>query len=604
MDFNNESDKVIGIVDHKLGEESARIKIIGILKEGVLPYLISDFESQRIFPSKGYVFEPGFFYNYHFKVKDIVSFYISENEKNEPGKDMYRLRLDYPDIKNFGVPARRLEGFRKKGFSTDLSTVKVENDQSDGDFYGVTNKYIIGKLRMKNGRIEPVKHRRIKLWDIDDYKPLSYKDILILHEEPSHDFLLIDCLSDQQLFEWFREKLRKIQPDFVTNLDAKTQWRKQIPELFSKADDESYEVDKERFNRVLEKIKYIELEVVDIRLFIEKSEELKAIFKDSLERHKEEFKQEYVDELDQLKSSIDEKKQIIKNELLELEQVIEEKNEKISSLNEKIEILKKNKSGIISDFQIIKEVLLSTSDNSQSHSDNLNESYYVEEINPGEKLTPAESKDDFVNNIKFELARYRINPNYAGKLTSALSIFKAIIIKDIRLGLALIRATNNAVFIQQNTSPKWLSFFDLWENGLKEIVIAAANNPNRLHFFILQDLNLASPECYARPLLDVIAGTRSFLPYGKIPYPKNLKILVTKAPVDSPELGLPLIEASFNSWASVGFLHDIYQTTNDKFEPQSKFIDFNFLEKIKPENFDEEDIIYGVKSENKAVFDF
>jgi len=145
--------KIIGIVEYELGGKSARIKPIAYLNKDNIPITFTNKESSLYLQPNGYVFEPGFFYNYKFQLNDIVSFYVEENEKAKDGDDKYRLKVNASEIKYYGYTARRTEGFIKNNLATDLSLLRIKNDTSDGKFYGITDKYIIGELRMKNGRI-------------------------------------------------------------------------------------------------------------------------------------------------------------------------------------------------------------------------------------------------------------------------------------------------------------------------------------------------------------------------------------------------------------------------------------------------------------------
>ena len=51
----------------------------------------------------------------------------------------------------------------------DVRGVKNDKDDfSDGVFFGLTDKYVVGKLRAKKGIIEPALHHRIQIWDREE----------------------------------------------------------------------------------------------------------------------------------------------------------------------------------------------------------------------------------------------------------------------------------------------------------------------------------------------------------------------------------------------------------------------------------------------------
>ena len=246
MEFNIDQNKVIGIIDHVLGGKSARIKAIALLNKSNSPINLTEREAEVYFPPKGYIFEPGFFHNFRFQENEIVSFFIEENEKAEFGQDKYRLKYNASEIKYYGINARKITGFKKNKLTTDLSLVQVDGDSADGKFYGITDKYIIGELRIRNEKIEPALHHRITLWDFEKENILNHNGHLKLHHCPTGESMVLDCMNDKQLFDWFRDELKKIEPDYVSILDSKAKWRTEIPRLFSQADKERYEVDKVR----------------------------------------------------------------------------------------------------------------------------------------------------------------------------------------------------------------------------------------------------------------------------------------------------------------------------------------------------------------------
>ncbi len=115
--------------------------------------------------------------------------------------------------------------------------------------------------------------------------------------------------------------------------------------------------------------------------------------------------------------------------------------------------------------------------------------------------------------------------------------------------LAFIEATNNAIYTIIQIEPKWLSFKDLVDNGLKELWLSAFEKPDVLHFAILRDVNLSSPECYANPLIDLDRNLRTKLPFIEKAWPPNLRIIGTIQPV--PEVGLSVLKSTFDNWGGL-----------------------------------------------------
>lgn len=625
MEFNIESDRLIGIVDHELGGRSARIKVLAFITPNNQVNNINELEAMNLFPPKGFVFEPGFFHNHNFQVKDIICFSAEENEMAIDGKDLFRI-AESQKVQRYGVKARRVKNFSKHDRVTDLSKIIVIGDDSDGDFYGITDKYIIGKLRKKGSLVEPIKHHRINIWDLDELNVMDLKSQILLHKEPSGESFPIDCMDDKTLFDWFRKNLRKIDPDYVALLDKKAKWRDEFPILISNSADEIYEVDKTRLKRIVGVFDKISLSLDEILLLINTSDKLHDIFADIVENHKEEIKNTYRVEIDEFiennelekekltkdietysdgielqKEILQEELNILKNKKVEKEKEIQVGIKTLEKQKKQIDLINQNKERILSDFSVISDVL-SLNQNNDKKDSNLDHLFIMESSKFTKGTVPFSNRSDFSDNLKFHLKKHQLFPNYAKRMIDIISSSQAILLKDIRLGIAFAEATNNANYIIQQVEPDWLHFKDFWKNGLGEIWQSAHQYPDKLHLLFLQDLNLSSPECYARPLLDMISGIRKRIPFGNNSYPNNLKIMATRLPSHNPEIGLPVYEQTFLDWSTLGYSGDIYKKSNEINKSTEGFLTTEQLDSFKPDELDLE-LLNSSNLENNLVFD-
>jgi hypothetical protein len=76
-------------------------------------------------------------------------------------------------------------------------------------------------------------------------------------------------------------------------------------------------------------------------------------------------------------------------------------------------------------------------------------------------------------------------------------------------------------------SAKWASYDDLWNNGLAYIVEKSNEEPETIHFLLLQNINLSYLPNFLQPLVDLQKGLISKFPVTDIPLPRNLRILCT-----------------------------------------------------------------------------
>lgn len=607
MVFDEAVNKVIGKIDNKLGDKNARIKIIALLSEKDQLIRLSENEIKEMFPPSGFIFEPGFFYNYKYSLEDFVSFRIEENSRASAGQDKFKLKYGSPDLKSFGINTREINGFKKHGLATNLNTISL-GDKTDGSFYGITDKYIVGKLRCKNGNVEPALHHRVQLWDLENENIISVDGKCRLIKEPQGESIVLDCMDEKQLFEWFRQLLKQIQPDYVDLLDKNRSWRIELPNLFSATDKEKLEADHIRLKRIEEKFDLLELSRNEIKTLVDSSENLKVVFEKCLDNHKDEFKENYADELSQYKSEIEQQKKELETEINRIQEQKKSEENSLAKLasqiieaETKLTEIKENKDRIIQDFSIIKEVLQGQNQSNNSSQVNQN-SFVLEEIIDG-KNDSIKTIEEFEEQLQYHLSKYAFNPQFTTKITNVISTHKAIIVKDIKIGLSILEATNNAKYIIQQVEPDWLHFKSFWDNGLGEIWNSAHNSPDKFHFLLLEDINMSALECYCRPLLDILTGVRKRIPYGQTPYPNNLKIIATIASFEEPEIGLPIYRNTFDNWGAIGFRFDINGDTELLPELENKILNVDLLNNRNIDEFDRINIFNDNKTELDSIFE-
>lgn len=609
MDFQ---DKIytVGIIDKILSGDHCRVKIVATKDHKNINVLTQE-ESEELFPPIGNVFGMAFFKNYpDFKQYDLIDLECVRNKRIDEEDSVNDLfMISNGSVKTHFIKTLPISNIVIDNHSIDLNKLQIDRSNLSGDFYGYTSTKIYGKFRFQDGHITAVNKKRIYVWDKSECKIFEYENRIFLLEEPDCERLVLDSMNNNQLFEWFRDYLKNVNLDYVTKLDTSTKWRTKIPLLFKELDEESSSLDKNRLERFEDKLMNISLSIADIRDFVEKSKNLKEIFDQAIERHKEEFKQEYVEKLEAYEIECDEKKLQKKKEVDKIQKLIEEKehilhlkNNEIKELDVKLENININKERILSDFAIVKDVLSingSTIDINSTEED----SYILEEVERIPNSIEVNNLDDYTHLLKIELSRYQKSPNVAERIVDLLSVFRAIFINSIELGIAIVESTGEAKFIIQHVEPDWLHFKDFWNNGLGAIWNSAQYNPNILHFLILEDINMSSPECYARPLLDVIRGVRKRIPYAKTVFPENLKILATKASTEEPEIGLKLNKDTFYNWGAIGFSIDMDKVSSEIFKKTDGYLSLDNLISFKPDELSVEELLCGLENEYDNLFD-
>lgn len=602
--------KTIGVIDKILHGDHCRVKIIATKDHENINILTSG-EQEKLFPPIGYVFGIAFFKNHpNLNQYDLIEFESVRNQRIDEENTLNDLfMISSGSVKKHFINTISISNVISSNYSIDLSRLKVDTADFSGDFYGYTSNKIYGKLRFQGEVIRPASQKHIFVWDKSECKTLEYKNKLFLLEEPTGDHLVFDCMDDYQLFEWFRENLKKLDFDYVNQLDIKTKWRDKIPTLFKESNKGVLSLEKTRLERIEEKIKHVDLSIERIKYFVENSENLKRTFESALETHKDELSKEYTEQIQIFREEFEIKRNKYCKRLEQLEQIIETKEQivelkttEVFELEAKLEKINMNKERILSDFTIVKDVLGIT--NISSNIDIYDkDSYVMEVIKRSSDSLEMDTKEKYILKLKYELYIRKLFPNFAKKIVDSLSIFKGIFIKNIELGIAIIESTGEAKYIIQHVEPDWLHFKDLWNNGLSAIWASAQENPHIIHFLLLEDINMSSPECYARPLLDILRGVRKRIPYSKTKFPDNLKILAIKASTEEPEIGLKLNKDTFRNWGSIGYSGNINKEIIDICEKVNGYINLNNLNLFKPEEFSEEEILYNMQNEYDKLFD-
>ncbi|MHB9141412.1 MAG: hypothetical protein ACYC25_06020, partial [Paludibacter sp.] len=578
MEFDFEKHRVIGIVQNKhFSNENAKIKAYAIIDENDNKFKINENRAIEIFKPNGLIFSFDFFKYYPFKPNEIIEISVKPNNQQKDGHDEFILGRMHS---KFGVPVYPLKGFCVSNQSIDLSSIQIIGDYEDGELYGITDKYIIGKLKVSNGVLSAVETNKIFRWDVDENENNLIKNqgFIRLIDEPISECSIIDCLNSDELFDWFRKKLIQIDYESIKKLNSIGKWQKEIPKLFESLSKSDTEIETLRLKRIEDYFVQIELDRNEIYDFMSKSSSLRVAFNKAIEKHIDDFQSEYSKKFKEFEDEILNKEKELNENLNKSEQ---EAKTKITALNTEINNkqietqkaivefeqakqrlieIEKEKSRIISDFGIIKEVLSLSGATTNSITES---SYILEEVVT--EHNEILNVKDFINNIQYYLSDFKRNPDFAKRIFETMLVYKALFIKDIRIALSVIKASGNAKYIIQHTEPDWLHFKDFWNNGLLTIWNSAHKSPEIPHFFVLEDVNLSSPECYARPLLDVIAEIRSKIPFAETNYPNNLFIFATKASSQNPTIGLKLYKETFPDWGSIAFKNDFNKTNSKVF---------------------------------------
>lgn len=117
------------------------------------------------------------------------------------------------------------------------------------------------------------------------------------------------------------------------------------------------------------------------------------------------------------------------------------------------------------------------------------------------------------------------------------------------IGKAYAHLLGNTIIKKCVVSPRWFEFKDFWTDALREVWESAYQAPSTWHVLLVENFNVALPECWGKPLWDLIDGRISNLPCAKNPQlPQNLKIIVIPAGDDQNGVSQGLRTSVNSGW--------------------------------------------------------
>ncbi len=152
------------------------------------------------------------------------------------------------------------------------------------------------------------------------------------------------------------------------------------------------------------------------------------------------------------------------------------------------------------------------------------------------------------------------------ELKNTLYILKEnrfIIGNSTELTLNSIQHLGRYEIMIQNAEADWLKYKYLEENGFSIICQKALANIETPHFFILQDFNIASFECYGKSILDIRNGVRTRIPGTENKWPDNLFFILIALDAEINDFGFSVNKSTFKKWAFLPHILDYsYQKIN------------------------------------------
>lgn len=411
-----------------------------------------------------------------------------------------------------------------------------------GPFYVSIADRCYGPFDLVNDRIKPKVGKEVNVYEFDADRSAGFPahpNIGLIFHNLNNPIGSVDCSTDEQILEWikklldqhkevnhFREIINKIKSSLVT-LDHAN-------------------INKVRYDRALQIIDKLELSFSDLSKFKE-DDILRNYFCTRMEK----FRDDYLKEIQQqtivrtaeLEASINKVEDLYKEEIRKLEllqEKFEDQNQKLKNLRDEIGYLESHRQEIIRDLRLHSELTPTPTDRSVRK--------FYEIIKYDSDV--GEFFPD-VSDIEDEMYDSNVPSNAIDSIIRALQQLdehRFLRSDDEDSVLKIFKITGTSKLYLQNAEADWMKFEKLYDNGLSDCIESAISNPQLPHCFVVQDFNLASPECYAKPLFDIRKGIRRCVPGSSVPWPRNLWIVFVALDCQTEDFGFEINDDTFNDW--------------------------------------------------------
>ena len=553
FDLNN--DRVIGCIDYKPGVGNASIKVLGWINSEGDVNKVDDSSARKIFSPKGSVFGPSFFVHTNvkeaFKSDNVVfSFYCNQDIPDDPTKDI--MKINYEKPMNLLVPIL-LQQFNDY---VDLSRLSNSIDLAENittfAVYDPLGEVLYPRIRYQNGKVEPFQGKHF-----DGYKfpknlfgsnAFKFKSKFFLAVPESLIFKnpdkQVDCMSNEQLGRWFIDRIRNISTisDDTVGL-LKAAFEKLNLSLDS-------ELSRVRYQRIKNVESIIQLDYDSVEGLFDSGSYFGTTVKGLLDAKNEEIKQQifsrFESDIKEKENTILEKESAIQNLHKEIEELDESCKSLLCKYEEQtinIKKLEEQKEQIILTISEAAKLLIGDTSLSKTSRVLEEEKFPIDFLEISAKNFPLSGKDQdvvaFLNN-KTDLPLARL------LYSRATFIPKAAIAYHFAFTL------RNTKLLHISVSPTWFSYEDFCKRGVTSLWESCHDYPTVNHILLIDGINLAVCDAYAKPLLEVINNERPYIPYakpGKRALPPNLFIFATVVTTrgDNP-IGLKLNRDLFSSW--------------------------------------------------------
>lgn len=524
-------------------------KVVSIIRDGkylskeeeILKYIETD---SKIFSNKIYDFVT------ELRVGDLIEILPSYiNTEIESGRNYY---ISIQAAKKVGVPVIDVPAEYLSEEFIDLDSISkylLETNHLKAEFnqiYLCDSQHIFGPFRINNNTLSPIKgkHTYSFEYNINELVEDKALEYIYLIAEPKSKIKAIDCSTPSQLVDFLKSRLSIDR----MNLNLLTKIGKEIQDHNQGAS----ELDIIRLRRSEEYVEQINLSLNELYTILSKEDKWSHVIGNIVENYRTEFKDYALlnlsDTIKTLEADVNSKNKI----LLDTEEKLTAQRDEIIHLERELDTIETKKSDLILNIKL----LAGLNNDDKTTKPVEKNSKYFDLISIDNKPT-FDNIDDFYDELK-EVWQIKVSNKSLYEDGLLILHQNRFLIADNSLYvLNLIYHLGNSEMLIQNAEADWIKFQYWKDNGLEMIHEKACNNPKIKFFYILQDFNIASFECYGKPIIDVSRKIRRSLFEGNSYFPTNLYIILIKADDEIDDFGFQLNKSTFRGWSFLPGIMDV-----------------------------------------------
>ena len=442
-----------------------------------------------------------------------------------------------------------------------------------GKFYLSNSQYLFGPFKIEKTFIIPVIGKSVFKYDfkIDELIDIENSKYSYILEEPKKKVSEIDCMSKIQVLEHLKATLKSFQ-----NINIEVNKVRELKEAVIKNNIGNEGLNTIRLSRANQYLSELELSYEEINKLKSNNESWELIFDKNYQKHKSEFEKEFLEDAETAKKIKDKELQSLQKEIIECEKKLTLKKQNIEEVIKEIDQINTKKEDLILSIKLSAGI---TDSVSKSNSNKEDTKFYLCDENLNLELPIYLDCDDYLGYltenriIKNEFKTYLIDSIHC------LKNGNFHLANNIAFVNTLIKTFGTYKLIQQNAEIDWKKYQFIYENGFKEIVESAIENPLIPHFYVLQDINISSFECYAKPIIDIANRVRKNIPGLNLNWSSNLYFIAIPIEVEIENFGFEMQKETFKNWKAFPIIEnflskDVFEM-NSRVEINSVKIDIN-----------------------------